>query len=180
MKSVLFGGTDLALRIGETLVGLGMPPVGVIYADHAFGISYSPGGAADSKFADMAHWAQGRGIGAHEYESVDATIAILQRLDPGVGIAAGWYHRLPSRLRRLFTRGVLGIRASLLPKFRGGAPLNWTLLRGEREFPTGSYDHIGDLVARANGGGGERISDLAARTNAGHLNAAQEHAEVVT
>lgn len=172
MKIVLFGGTDLTLRIGETLVELGMPPACVIHVGRTFAISYSPGGAANSKFADMAHWAQGRGVEAHEYESVDATIAVLERLRPGVGIAAGWYHRLPARLRRLFTRGVFGIHASLLPKFRGGAPLNWALLQGEREsgvslfvltdgvddgplygqraFPIGPRDYIGDLVARAN------------------------------
>ena len=130
---MLFGGTDLTLRIAEALVELGMPPACVIHVGHGFTISYSPGGVKNRKFADMAGWARDRGVEAHEYESVDPTIAILQRLRPGIGIAAGWYHRLPARLRRVFTRGVLGIHSSLLPKYRGGAPLNWALLQGERE-----------------------------------------------
>ena len=172
MNIVLFGGTDLTLRIAEALVELGMPPACVIHVGRGFTISYSPGGVKNRKFADMADWARDRGVEAHEYESVDPTIAILQRLRPGIGIAAGWYHMLPARLRRVFARGVLGIHASLLPKYRGGAPLNWALLQGEREtgvslfeltdgvddgplygqhrFPIGPHDYIGDLVERAN------------------------------
>ena len=172
MNIVLFGGTDLTLQIAEALVELGMPPACVIHVGRGFAISYSPGGVKNRKFADMAGWARDRGVEAHEYESVDPTIAILQRLRPEIGIAAGWYHRLPARLRQLFARGVLGIHASLLPKYRGGAPLNWALLQGEgetgvslfeltdgvddgplygqRRFPIGPRDYIGDLVERAN------------------------------
>lgn len=171
MNIVLFGGTDLTRRIAEALVELGMPPACVFHVRRTFGISYSPGGARNAKFADMARWAEDRGVEAHEYESVDATIATLQRLQPGIGIAAGWYHRLPARLRHVFARSVLGIHASLLPKYRGGAPLNWALLQGERDsgvslfaladgvddgplygqrrFPIGPQDYIGDLVERA-------------------------------
>ena len=120
----------------------------------------------------MARWAEDRGVPAHEYESVDATIVALQQLQPEIGIAAGWYHRIPARLRQVFTRGALGIHASLLPKYRGGAPLNWALLQGEREagislfvladgvddgplygqrrFPISPQDYIGDVVERAN------------------------------
>ena len=172
MNIVLFGGTDLTLRIAATLMELRMPPACVIHVGRGFTISYSPGGAENRKFADMAAWAEDRGVEAHEYEDIDATIAILQRLCPGIGIAAGWYHRLPARLRQLFTHGVLGIHASLLPKYRGGAPLNWALLQGEgesgvslfeltdgvddgplygqRRFPIGPRDYIGDLVERTN------------------------------
>lgn len=171
MTIVLFGGTDLTLRIAEALVELGMPPACVFHVRRTFGISYSPEGVKNTKFADMARWAEARGVEAHEYESIDATIATLQRLQPEIGVAAGWYHRLPARLRHVFARGVLGIHASLLPKYRGGAPLNWALLQGEREagvslfeladgvddgalygqrrFPIGPYDYIGDLVERA-------------------------------
>ncbi len=188
MNIVLFGGTDLTLRIAEALVELGMPPACVIHVGRGFMISYSPGGVKNRKFADMASWARDRGVEAHEYENVDTTIAILQRLRPGIGIAAGWYHRLPARLRRVFTRSVLGIHASLLPKYRGGAPLNWALLQGEREtgvslfeltdgvddgplygqrrFPIGPNDYIGDLVERAN----DAAVDLLRESIAGIIN----------
>ena len=172
MKIVLFGGTDLALRIAETLVKLGMPLACVFHVAREFAISYSPGHLTNRRFADIAGWAEDQGIEAHEYESVDRTIAVLQRMRPRIGIAAGWYHMLPAPLRRVFARGVLGIHASMLPRYRGGAPLNWALLQGEQEsgvslfeladgvdngplygqrrFPIGPRDYIGDLVERAN------------------------------
>ena len=172
MKIVLFGGTDLSLRVAETLVELGMPPACVVHVGRAFAVSYDPSGVTNRRFADMANWAQRRGVEAHEYESVDRTITVLERLRPGMGLVAGWYHMLPARLRGLFSHGVLGLHASLLPKYRGGAPLNWALLQGEREggvslfaladgvddgplygqrrFPIGPRDYIDDLVERAN------------------------------
>ena len=172
MNIVLFGGTDLTLRIAETLVELRMPLACVVYIRNQFAISYSPSRVTNSRFADVVDWAEREGVEAHEFESIDRTIAVLQGPRPGIGIAAGWYHMLPARLRRIFARGVLGIHASLLPTYRGGAPLNWALLEGEREsgvslfeladgvddgplygqrrFPIGQRDYIGDLVERAN------------------------------
>ena len=172
MNIVLFGGTDLALRIAETLVELRLPLACVFYVHKQFAISYSPSHVTNRRFADVADWAKRKGVEAHEFESIDRTIAVLQGLRPGVGIAAGWYHMLPVRLRRIFARGVLGIHASLLPRYRGGAPLNWALLQGDQEtgvslfeladgvddgplygqrrFPIGPHDYIGDLVERAN------------------------------
>ena len=172
MNIVLFGGTDLTLRVAEALVELGIPPVCVFHVGRKFTISYNPEGTSNAKFADMARWAGERSIEAHQYQSVDATIATLQRLQPGIGIAAGWYHKLPIGLRHIFARGVIGLHASLLPKYRGGAPLNWALLQDEREsgvslfelsdgvddgplygqrrFPIHRHDYIGDLVERAN------------------------------
>ena len=130
MKIVLFGGTDLSLRVAETLMELGMPPACLVHVRRAFAISYSPGGVANRRFADMAEWAERRGVEAHDYKSVDRTIAILQRLRPELGIAAGWYHRLPARLRQLFTHGVLGIHASLLPKIPGRCTVELGLAAG--------------------------------------------------
>ena len=172
MKIVLFGGTDLSLRVAETLTELGIPPACVVHVGRSFAISFSPAGVANRRFADMASWAKCQGVEAHAYESVDRTVAALEELRPGMGIVAGWYHMLPARLRRLFSHGVVGLHASLLPKYRGGAPLNWALLQGEREsgvslfaladgvddgplygqrrFPIGPRDYIGDVVERAN------------------------------
>ena len=171
MKIVLFGGTELTRRIADTLVDIGMPPTCVIHLPHTFTISYSPDAITNRRFADMADWSEHRGIEAHDYESVEQTITILRSLRPEIGIAAGWYHMLPARLRCLLPQGVIGVHASLLPKYRGNAPLNWALLQGEREsgvslfaladgmddgllygqrrFPIGPNDYISDLVERA-------------------------------
>ena len=60
-------------------------------------------------------------------------------------------HMLPMKLLALARRGALNIHGSLLPRFRGRAPVNWAILRGARE--TGATLHhmaeradVGDIV----------------------------------
>lgn len=40
---------------------------------------------------------------------------------------------IPKKTRELTTYGAWGIHASLLPKYAGGAPLNWAIINGEKE-----------------------------------------------
>lgn len=40
---------------------------------------------------------------------------------------------LPKSTRELTRYGAWGIHASLLPKYAGGAPLNWAIINGEKE-----------------------------------------------
>jgi methionyl-tRNA formyltransferase len=67
-----------------------------------------------------------------------------------------FYYRkmLKAPLLALPTRGALNMHGSLLPKYRGRAPVNWAVLHGERE--TGATLHYmtekpdnGDIVAQA-------------------------------
>jgi methionyl-tRNA formyltransferase len=60
-----------------------------------------------------------------------ATVDLLTRLAPDLLIAVGWTRLLGDRLLALPRRGCLGFHASLLPRHRGRAPVNWAILRGE-------------------------------------------------
>jgi methionyl-tRNA formyltransferase len=60
-----------------------------------------------------------------------------------------YYRRmLSSALLKQAQRGALNMHGSLLPKYRGRAPINWAILRGERE--TGATLHY--MVERADAG----------------------------
>jgi methionyl-tRNA formyltransferase len=61
-----------------------------------------------------------------------------------------FYYRslLPEALLDCARRGALNMHGSLLPKYRGRAPVNWAILKGERE--TGATLHY--MVARADAG----------------------------
>lgn len=61
-----------------------------------------------------------------------------------------FYYRslLPAALLGAARRGALNIHGSLLPRYRGRAPVNWAILRGERE--TGATLHY--MVERADAG----------------------------
>lgn len=57
--------------------------------------------------------------------------------DVDLVVVAGWYVFLPDDL--LARMPFLGIHHSLLPKYRGGSPLVWAMIRGEREVGTSIF-----------------------------------------
>lgn len=50
-----------------------------------------------------------------------------------VAVTAAYGKILPARLLEIPRHGFLNVHASLLPKYRGAAPVQWALIRGERE-----------------------------------------------
>lgn len=48
-----------------------------------------------------------------------------------LAVVAAYGRLLPAPLIQLFPRGAVNLHASLLPKFRGAAPIQWALIRGE-------------------------------------------------
>ena len=58
---------------------------------------------------------------------------ILRELAPDVIFVIGWHQIVRPPVMRLARRGLIGAHASVLPHNRGSAPINWTIIRGERE-----------------------------------------------
>ena len=56
----------------------------------------------------------------------------LQSLAPQVIVVAAYGQLLRPALLAIPPLGCINVHASLLPKFRGAAPVNWALIRGER------------------------------------------------
>lgn len=48
-------------------------------------------------------------------------------------IVAGWYWLLGQNVLEILRRGAIGIHFSKLPKYRGGSPVVWTIINGDRE-----------------------------------------------
>src|SRR3989338_7834499 len=57
--------------------------------------------------------------------------AVFQALAPEVGVAAAYGQLIPREVLALPTHGMLGVHPSLLPKYRGAAPVAWAILNGE-------------------------------------------------
>lgn len=55
------------------------------------------------------------------------------RLKPDMFVVAAFGHILPKRILKLPKIGALNIHASLLPKYRGAAPIQWAIINGEKE-----------------------------------------------
>src|SRR5438093_8850662 len=60
-------------------------------------------------------------------------LAALRTLDADVVFVIGWSQILRPAALRLARTGMIGAHASLLPRLRGSAPINWALIRGERQ-----------------------------------------------
>lgn len=60
------------------------------------------------------------------------SIAILRKMNLDLLIVIGWSQILHHEALQTARLGVIGTHASLLPHNRGSAPINWTLIRGEK------------------------------------------------
>ena len=61
------------------------------------------------------------------------SVAAIQALAPDVIVVAAYGQILPKELLELPTYGCINIHASLLPAYRGAAPVNWAIINGEPE-----------------------------------------------
>ncbi|RME00270.1 MAG: methionyl-tRNA formyltransferase [Calditrichaeota bacterium] len=66
-------------------------------------------------------------------ENKQHTREIIYRLKPDMGFVAGWYWLLDHELLQFVPHGFWGIHNSLLPRYRGSAPLVWAIINGETE-----------------------------------------------
>jgi methionyl-tRNA formyltransferase len=59
--------------------------------------------------------------------------AVFESIKPDVCLVAAYGKILPEWLLKIPRLGCINVHASLLPKYRGAAPINWALARGESE-----------------------------------------------
>ena len=60
-------------------------------------------------------------------------VNVVEKVKPDLGIVVGWYWIIKPNILNKVRRGILGIHASQLPKYRGSAPLVWQIINGEKE-----------------------------------------------
>jgi methionyl-tRNA formyltransferase len=63
----------------------------------------------------------------------DLFLAALRRLEPDLGIVVAYGHILRKEVLNLPPHGMINLHASLLPRFRGAAPVQHAILAGDRE-----------------------------------------------
>ena len=75
------------------------------------------------------------GLPVHQPESVKdpAVIDQIRALKPELLAVAAYGKLLPETLLSIPSTAAINVHSSLLPKYRGAAPINWAILSGERE-----------------------------------------------
>ena len=148
-RAVVFGYHDVGVRCLQTLISGGVDvPLVVTVADDPHETQW---------FGSMASTAAECGIDVitpanANTPEVEGRIADLQ---PDFIFSFYYRSMLGAPLLNIARRGALNMHGSLLPKYRGRAPVNWAILRGERL--TGATLHY--MVERADAG--EIVDQLA-------------------
>ena len=179
MRIVFMGTPGFAVPSLEALIGAGHQVAG------AFSQPDKPVGRHQNKLqpTPVKMCAQAHGISVFQPEKLrDGTaLAILQELDPELIVVAAYGRILPDDILALPPRGCVNVHSSLLPKYRGAAPINWAILQGEaqtgvtiqrmvRDMDAGEIGETEDaasLYDRLAQMGGELVVEAVARIQAG-------------
>lgn len=73
------------------------------------------------------------GLPVWQEARVAALEGAIRELDPEVGVVVAFGQILPPSLLAVTRHGWINVHASLLPCYRGPAPINWAVINGERE-----------------------------------------------
>jgi len=146
-RAVVFGYHNVGVRCLKVLLAHGLDvPLVVTHAD-------SPGETI--WFGSVARAAAEYGIDAIAPDDPNAADIIARVAAARPDFIFSFYYRrmLAPDLLALPPRGALNMHGSLLPKYRGRAPVNWAIIQGETE--TGATLHYmgdkpdnGDIVAQ--------------------------------
>lgn len=63
----------------------------------------------------------------------EAAYDLIAGLAPEIAVVTAYGKILPERILNIPPRGFLNVHSSLLPRYRGAAPINWAILNGDRE-----------------------------------------------
>jgi methionyl-tRNA formyltransferase len=86
-------------------------------------------------YESVAAWAVRRGVPCVRAAGRDARLVEFVELhQPALLWIADYRYLLPAQVLALAPRGAVNLHPSLLPAYRGRAPLNWAILNGETEL----------------------------------------------
>src|SRR5919199_4290512 len=83
----------------------------------------------------VKEFALAHGLTVHQPQKIktDEARELFAAHDADAGVVVAYGRILPSSFLRAPRRGCVNVHFSLLPKYRGAAPVNWAIVRGERE-----------------------------------------------
>lgn len=142
MKTVVFAYHDMGCLGIEALLAAGYE-ISAIFTH-----TDNPGEKAF--YGSVARLAAERGIPVYATDDVNHPLWVerIAQLSPDVIFSFYYRHLICDEILQLAPAGAFNLHGSLLPKYRGRAPLNWVLVNGETE--TGVTLHR--MVKRADAG----------------------------
>jgi len=135
---IFFGCTNYSLELIKFLVKNNRIPKVIFSIPQEFEISYNKEKVRNYNHGNMEVFAKEHNIKYYEVDSIDGKRTkdyynVIESMNPDLILVLGWYYMVPKKIREIAKYGAWGIHASLLPKYAGGAPLNWAIINGEEE-----------------------------------------------
>jgi methionyl-tRNA formyltransferase len=140
VQAVVFGYHDVGVRCLRGLLDAGVAvPLVVTHRDDPNERIW---------FGSVAQLAHGHGIETLVSEEMNHLRERISVISPEFIFSFYYRRMLPPDVLSLAKRGAFNMHGSLLPKYRGRAPVNWAILKGESE--TGATLH--EMVAKPDAG----------------------------
>ncbi len=128
-KRLIFMGTPLfATAILETLYGLDCEIVGVFTQPDR-----KVGRKQEIQFSPIKQLALSYNTPVYQPESIKTEYALIEALNPDLIVTCAYGQFIPSSILNVPKYGCVNVHASLLPKYRGGAPIHMAVLNGDTE-----------------------------------------------
>jgi methionyl-tRNA formyltransferase len=139
-RAVVFAYHDVGVRCLSVLLAAGVEvPLVVTHRDDPREYIW---------FGSVEKLAREHGIGTATPESPAEVLGRVREIAPDFVFSFYYRHMLPAALVSTARRGAFNMHGSLLPKYRGRVPVNWAIIRGERE--TGATLH--EMVEKPDAG----------------------------
>ncbi len=125
----------------------------------------------------------------HVLQTPRELCSFVEKYSPTLVFVCGWYSIIPEHVLAVPPLGFVGFHFSLLPRYRGGAPVVWSMINGETttgfslfqftkemdagplfaqgKIPFGKRDYIGDVLPRIENAAIESLKEVFPRIMTG-------------
>ncbi|MBD5087599.1 MAG: methionyl-tRNA formyltransferase [Clostridiales bacterium] len=130
MRVVFMGTPDFAVETLEAIIKEGHEVAGVVTQPDK-----PKGRGKNMQFTPVKEIAAARGIPVYQPVRVKEPefIEELNKMNPEVIVVVAFGQILPKEILDMPKYGCVNVHASLLPKYRGAAPIQWAVIDGEKE-----------------------------------------------
>ncbi|MBI3502535.1 MAG: methionyl-tRNA formyltransferase [Bacteroidetes bacterium] len=129
MKIIFFGTPEFAVASLDMLMKNNYDVVGIVTAPDK-----PAGRGLEIKMSAVKEFAREKNLKVFQPENLKSEefISQLKELNPDLGVVVA-FRKMPEEIFSLPKNGTFNLHASLLPQYRGAAPINWAIINGEKE-----------------------------------------------
>ncbi|MBP5384893.1 MAG: methionyl-tRNA formyltransferase [Lachnospiraceae bacterium] len=130
MKIVFMGTPDLSVCVLDAIVHSSHEVTAVVTREDK-----QKGRGRELAPTPVKVYAQEHGIPVYQPVKIKApeSVELLKTLDADIFVVAAYGQILSSEILSIPEKGCVNVHTSLLPKYRGSAPIQWAIIEGEKE-----------------------------------------------